>query len=147
MFEFRSNFEAWKRACGLWKQSGWVCKRVALAAACRTEAERALQYAPPLAQSTAAPIMVMSPEQLLTVEATPKQGIIDNTALPVNPNQSGEHAAKLTPNAALTDPIGELTIDTDAETVIPLPTRRATVSDASPPRETSPRSRNMSTAQ
>ena len=86
MLEFRSNFEAWKRACRLWKQSGWVCKRVALAAACRTEAERALQYAPPLAQSTAAPIMAMSPEQLLTVEATPKQGIIDNTAMPVNPN-------------------------------------------------------------
>ena len=131
------NFEAWKRACGLWKQSGWVSKRVALAAACRTEAERALQYAPPPAQSTAAPIMAMSPEQLLTVEATPKQGIIDNTAMPVNPNQSGEHPAKLTPNAALTDPIGS----------VPSPTRRATVSDASPPRETSPRSRNMSTAQ
>ena len=139
------NFDSRKRACGLWKQSGWVSKRVALAAACRAKAERALQYAPPPAQATAAQTMALSLEQPLTVEATPMQEVIDNTAMPVNPDQSGEHAAEFTPNAALTDtivPIRELTIDTDAETVIPSPTRRASVSDASPPREISPRSRN-----
>ena len=34
--------------------------------------------------------------------------------MPVTLSPSGEHAAELTPNAALADPIGELTIDTDA---------------------------------
>ena len=67
--------------------------------------------------------------------------------MPVTPDQSGEHAAELTPNAALVDPIGELTIDTDAETVVPSPARRASVSDASPPRAISPRNRNKSAAQ
>ena len=83
----------------------------------------------------------MSLEQLLTVEATPMQGVDDNAAMPANTDQSGEHAAKLTPNAALTDPIVELTIDTDAETTNSSPVRRASVSDASPPREISPRKR------
>ena len=35
-----SNFEVWKRACGLWKQTGWVSRSVALAATSRAEAER-----------------------------------------------------------------------------------------------------------
>ena len=86
-------------------------------------------------------------EQPLTVEATPMQGVIDNIAMPVIPDQSGEQLAELTPDAALTDPIGELTIDTDAETAIPSPIKRAAVSDASPPRVISPRSRNKSAAQ
>ena len=67
--------------------------------------------------------------------------------MPVTLSPSGEHAAELTPNAALADPIGELTIDTDAETVVPSPTRRVSLSDASPPREITPRSRNMSAIQ
>ena len=104
-------------------------------------------YAPPPAQSTAAPTMAMSLEQPLTVAATPIEGVTDNAAMPANTDQSGEHAAKPTPNEALTDPIGELTIVTDAETTIPSPVRRAFVSDASPPREVSPRSRNKSAAQ
>ena len=91
--------------------------------------------------------MAMSLEQPLPVEAAPMQEVIENTAMPVTPDQSGEHAAELTPNAALADPIRELTIDTDAESVVPSPTRRASVSDASPPREISPRSRNKSAAQ
>ena len=40
------NFEVWKRACRLWKQTGWVSKHVALAAACRAEIERAHRNAP-----------------------------------------------------------------------------------------------------
>ena len=71
-------FEAWKRTCGLWRQSGWFSKRVALAAACRAEAERAMPYAPSPAQSTAAPTMAMSLEQPLTVEATPMQETTPN---------------------------------------------------------------------
>ena len=91
--------------------------------------------------------MAMSLVQPLTVEATPMQGVTDNAAMSANPDQSGEHAAKLTPNAALTDPIGELTIDTDVETAIPSPMRPASLSDASALREISPRSRNKSAAQ
>ena len=35
-----SNFEIWKRACGLWKQAYWISKRVALAANSWAETER-----------------------------------------------------------------------------------------------------------
>ena len=90
--------------------------------------------------------MAMSLGQPLTVEATPMLGVSDNAAMPANPDQSGKHAVELTPNEALTDPIGELTIDTDAETASPSPIRRASVSDGSTPREISPRSRNKSAA-
>ena len=38
------------------------------------------------------------------------------TAMPVTPSPSGEHTAELTPNVELSEPISELTIDTDAET-------------------------------
>ena len=106
------NNEAWKRACGLGKQTGWVSMRVALAAACRAEAERALRYAPQSSQSTATPTMAMSLEHPLTMEAAPVQELAENTAMPVTPDQSGQHAAELTHNAALADPTGELTIDT-----------------------------------
>ena len=115
------NFEIWKRACGLWKQTGWVSKRVTPAAHCRTVAERAQRYAPQPSESTAAPAMAMPLEQTLTVEAAPEEEVAEVTAMLVTPDQSGEHAAELTPNAALVDPIGELTIDTDAETVVPSP--------------------------
>ena len=67
--------------------------------------------------------------------------------MPVTPSPSGEHAAELNPNFELAEPIGDLTIDTDVETVVASPVRRASVSDASPPREVSPRSRNKSAIQ
>ena len=93
--------------------------------------------------------MAMSLEQPLTVNAAPIKAEVaeDETALPVTPSPSGEHAAELTPTVELAEPIGELTIDTDAETIVPSPARRASVSDASPPREASPRSRNKSVIQ
>ena len=65
----------------------------------------------------------------------------------MTPSPSGEYAAELTPYVELAEPISELTIETDAETVVPSPVRRASVSDASPPREISPRSRNKSAIQ
>ena len=71
----------------------------------------------------------------------------DETAMHVTPSPSGEHAAELTPKVELAEPIGELTIDTDAETILPSPARGASVSDASPPREVSPRSRSKSAIQ
>ena len=66
----------------------------------------------------------MSLEQPLSVEAaTVEDEVLEDAAMSVTPDQSGEHAAELTPNAALVDPIGSLTIDTDIETVVPSPTR------------------------
>ena len=139
-----NNFEAWKRACALWKQSGWISKRVALAANRRAEEERAARYAPQISQTAAPPTMAMSLEQPLTVYSAPMEAEVteDETAMPVTPSPSGEHAAELTPKVELAEPIGELTIDTDAETIVPSPARRASVSVASPPRDVSPRSRN-----
>ena len=136
----------WKKACTLWRQTGWVSKRVALAANQRSEKERAAQYPPQMSQTAAAATMAMSLEQPLTVDATPAEEEVteDETAMPVTPSPSGEHAAELTPNVELADPIGDFTIDTDAETVVPSPATRVSVSDASPRREISPRSRNKS---
>ena len=92
--------------------------------------------------------MAMSLEQTLTVEAAfMEDEVTVETAMPVAPSPTGEHTAELTPNAALADPIGQLTIDIEAETRVPSPTRRVSTSDASPPKETSPRSRNRSAAQ
>ena len=132
-----TNFEIWKKACALWKQSGWISKRVPLAAHHRAEEERAQRYAPAPSQSTAAPIMAMSLEQTLTVEAASLEDEVTvETAMPVAPSPTGEHTAELTPYAALADPIGQLTIDIEAETRVPSPTRRVSTSDASPPKET-----------
>ena len=64
------SFETWKKPCALWRLTGWVCKRVALAANHRAEEKRAQRYAPqPLQKAT--PVMAMSLQQPLTVEAAP----------------------------------------------------------------------------
>ena len=68
-----SNFNMWKQACTLWKQTGWVSKRVALAANHRAEEERAARYAPQMSQTAAPPTMAMSLEQPLTVNADPME--------------------------------------------------------------------------
>ena len=75
--------------------------------------------------------MAMSLEQTLTVEANTNESEVraDNTAMPVTPSPSGEHAAELTPNAELAESMGDLTIDTYVETVVPSPVRRASKSD------------------
>ena len=91
--------------------------------------------------------MAMSLEQPLTVEAAPVDEVLENAAMPVTPDQSGEHAAKLTPNAALVDTTRGLTIDTDTDTLVPPPTRRASTSQASPSTEVSPRSCQKSATQ
>ena len=72
-----SNIELWKRACELWKQTGWVSKRVALAATSRAEAERSRTFAPP-PQSNPTPTMARSLEQPLTVEAAPVNEVREN---------------------------------------------------------------------
>ena len=90
---------------------------VALAAHHRAEEERAQRFAPTPSQNTAAPIMAMSLEQTLSVEAASLEDEVTvETAMPVAPSPSGEHTAELTPNAALADPNGQLTIDTETPT-------------------------------
>ena len=93
-----------------------------------------------MSQIAAAPTMAMPLEQPLTVDAAPVEEEVaeGETAMHVTPSHSGEHAAELTPNVELAEPLGELTIDTDAETTVPSPTRRVSVS---------PRSRNKSAIQ
>ena len=41
-----SILEVWKRACGLWKQTGWISKRVTLAATSRADGELSRIFAP-----------------------------------------------------------------------------------------------------
>ena len=143
-----TNFETWKKACALWKQGGWISKRVALAAHHRAEEERVQRYAPTLSQSTTAPVMAMSLEQTLTVEAASLESEVTvETAMSVAPSPCGEHTAELTLNSALADPIGQLTIDTEAEARVPSPARRVSTSDVPPHKENSPRSRNRSAVQ
>ena len=137
-----NNFEIGKRACGLWKQSGYKSKRVAVTANGRAEAERARAWAQ-LLQTNPAPTMAMSLEHLLSVEA-PAEKVPEAAAVPVTPEQLGEHAAELTPNAALVEPIGGLTIYADTKPLVPSPTRRYSVNEASPPARISPRSRHKS---
>ena len=86
--------------------------------------------------------MAMSLEQSLTVEAAPVNEVGENAAMPVKTYQSGELAAELTPTAALVDPIGGLTIDTDTDTILPSPTRRASTSATSPSTEVLAQSRH-----
>ena len=91
---------------------------MAHAANSRAEVERTRAFEqPPLPNLT----MAMSLEQPLTVEAAPVEAeVLEAAALPIMSDQLGEHAAELTPNAAVVDPIGGLTI----ETIVPSPTRR-----------------------
>ena len=89
----------------------------------------------------------MSLEQPLTVEAAPVDEVRENAAMPVTPDQFGEHATELTPNTALADMIGGLKVDTDTETIVPFPTRRSSTREASPSTEVQLRSRHKSAIQ
>ena len=62
--EFSNFLETWKSACGLWRKSGWISKRVAVAANSTAEAERARALAQP-PQPNPAPTIAMSLEQPL----------------------------------------------------------------------------------
>ena len=54
---------------------------------------------------------------------------------PMTPGQSGEHAADLTPNAALIEPVDGLTIDTNTENLVSSHRRRASVGEDTPARK------------
>ena len=136
-----ASFPKWKRACELWSQS--EC-RVALAVEGRAEIARQQAFAPTML----APTMAMSLDRPISQPITINLPTHDLEPDPVGPSssrtspqssqqQSGEHTAELTPNAALVQPIAELSLPespSDSETVTTevSPQRRASVSTDNP---------------
>ena len=135
-----ASFPKWKRACELWSQPGWISRRVALAVGGRAEIARQQAFAPTML----APTMAMSLDRPISQPITINLPTHNLEPEPVGPSssrtspqssqqQSGEHAAGLTPNAALVQPIAELSLPedlSDPETVATevSPRRRASVS-------------------
>ena len=135
-----ASFPKWKRACELWSQPGWISRRVALAVEGRAEIARQQALAPTML----APTMAMSLDRPISQPITINLPTHDLEPEPVGPSssrispqssqqQSGEHAAELTPNAALVQPIAELSLpedlsDSETATIEVSPRRRASVS-------------------
>ena len=130
----------WKRACELWSQPGWISRRVALAVESRAEVARQQAFAPTMLAPTMAmsldrpisqPITINLPTHVL--EPEPVSPLSSRTSPQSSQPQSGEHAAELSPDAALVQPIAELSLPedlSDPETVVTVvsPRRRASVS-------------------
>ena len=135
-----ASFPKWKRACELWNQTGWISRRVALAVESRAEVARQQAFAPTML----APTMAMSLDRPISQPMTINLPTHDLESEPVSPSssrtspqssqpQSGDHAAELTPDAALVQPIAELSLPedlSDPETIVTVvsPRRRASVS-------------------
>ena len=142
-----ANFPKWKRACELWNQPGWISKRVSLAVESRAETARQQAFAPTMLAPTMAmsrirpsmrPITLDLPTRVLNPEpvSPPSSQASPQSSQP----QTGEHAAELTPNTILVQPIADLALPedlSDSETVVTVvpAQRRASVAleDASNP--------------
>ena len=142
-----ASFPKWKRACELWNQPGWVSKRVSLAVESRAETARQQAFAPTMLAPTMAmsrnqpsvrPITLDLPTHVLNPEpiSPPSSQASPQSSQP----QTGEHAAELTPNTILVQPIADLALPedlSDSETVVSVvpAQRRASVAleDASNP--------------
>ena len=123
-----TSFPKWKRACELWSPPGWVSKRVSLAVESRAEVARQQAFAPTmlaptmamsLSQPTARPITLDLPTHILRPEpiSPPSSQASPQSSQP----QTGEHAAELTPNTVLVQPIADLELPedlSDSETVV-----------------------------
>ena len=123
-----TSLPKWKRACELWNQPGWVSKRVSLAVESRAEVARQQAFAPTmlaptmamsLSQPTARPITHDLPTHVLRPEpiSPPSSQASPQSSQP----QTGEHAAELTPNTILVQPISDLALPedlSDSETVV-----------------------------
>ena len=133
-----ASFPKWKRACELWSQPGWISRRVALAVESRAETARQQAFAPTMLAPTMAMSLDQPPiSQPITInlpthnlEPEPVSPSSSRTSPQSSQPQSGEHAAELTPNAALVQPIAELSLPEDLsvpETVVTevSPRRRA----------------------
>ena len=142
-----ANFPKWKRACELWNQPGWISKLVSLAVESRAETARQQAFAPTMLAPTMAmsrirpsmrPITLDLPSRVLNPEpvSPPSSRASPQSSQP----QTEEHAAELTPNTILVQPIADLALPedlSDSETVITVvpAQRRASVAleDASNP--------------
>ena len=130
-----ASFPKWKGACELWSQPGWIAKRVSLAVESRAEIARQQAFAPAMV----APTMAMSLDQPITIdlpthilEPEPVSPPSSQASPQSSQPQTGEHAAELTPDAALVQLIAELSLSenlSDSETVVTMvpPRRRASV--------------------
>ena len=139
-----AGFPKWKRACELWSQPGWISRRVALAVEGRAEIARQQAFAPTMLAPTMAMSLDRPISQLITInlpthhlEPEPVGPSSSRTSTQSLQQQSGEHAAELTPNAALEQPIAELSLPedlSDSETVATevSPRRRASFSTDNP---------------
>ena len=135
-----ASFPKWKRACELWSQPGWISRRVALAVKTRAETARQQAFAPTMLEPTMAMSLDRPISQPITInlpthnlEPEPVSPSSSRTSPQSSQPQSGENAAELTPNAALVQSIGELSLPedlSDPETVVTevFPRRRASVS-------------------
>ena len=140
VWNWKLLFPKWKRACELWSQPGWISRRVALAVESRAEMARQQAFAPTMLAPTMAmsldrpisqPITINLPTHNLEPESVSPSS--SRTSPQSSQPQSGELAAELTPNAALVQPIAELSLPedlSDPETVVTVvsPRRRASVS-------------------
>ena len=139
-----ASFPKWKRACELWSQSGWISRRVAVAVEGRAEIARQQAFAPTMLAPTMAMSLDRPISQPITInlpthnlEPDPVGPSSSRTSPQSSQQQSGEHTAELTPNAALVQPIAELSLPespSDSETVATevSPRRRASVSTDNP---------------
>ena len=134
-----ASFPKWKQACELWSHPVWISKRISLAVESRAEVARQQAFAPAMV----APTMAMSLDQPVTQPITIDLPTNILGPEPVSPSssqdspqssqpQTGEHAAELTPDAALVRPIAGLSLPedlSDPETVVTVvsPRRRASV--------------------
>ena len=125
-----ARFPCWKRACELWNQPGWVSKHISLAVDSRGETARQQAFAPAIPT----PTMAMSLDQPVTIDDLPAHELEAEPNSPQTTQKStGEHAAELTPDTDLVQPIAALTLPedvSDSETVITVvsPRRRASLS-------------------
>ena len=111
-----AGFDDWKRACELWRQQGRVSKRMTPAAANRAEID-CTQL--PSASSA----LAISLEQLWTVAAPASP--VESPDEMLCTEQSSEHPTELTPLVAPVERVDSLNLDTDTETLVSSPRRRA----------------------
>ena len=129
-----------EKSLELWSQPGWISRRVALAVESRAEPARQQAFAPTMLAPTMARSLDRPISQPITInipthnlEPEPVSQSSSRTSPQSSKPQSGEHAAELTPDAALVQPIAELSLPedlSDPETVVTVvsPRHRASVS-------------------
>ena len=123
-----TSFPQWKRACELWNQPDWVSKRVSLAVDSR-EIARQHAFAPAMTTHT----MAMSLDQPITIDLPTHVLGSEPDSPQMSQKPTGEHAAELTPDKGLVQPIADLSLPedvSDSETVITVVSPQRRVSES-----------------